>query len=707
MEKNVAGKWAVYAYGLPDHATLAGEPVTGDAANITANIRIDGGAANAVDDVNPTELEDGLYIFDITAVESNGDLLILAPESSTANVKVIAMPGAIYTRPPNFNALGVAADGDLSGDLDGAVVGNVGGNVVGSVGSVTGAVGSVTGAVGSVTAQVSANVTAISSDSTAADNLEAMYDGTGYTDDTAPASRSQLDQLVVTGSAVNVTARPEPDGFAITTGSVDANNEDATHSLNGVYHELSDTAGTLDCYYKFSIGGDAVPTSVTFTGVFNGGNDDFGIYANSGSSGTPVWDQIGTLEGTNSGSNVTHTFTMFTNQIVTDVYGEVWVRIYATGLTSSNFEVDQVFVSKAITNRSVGYALGAIWIDSGASNVNTENYVDGVADNPVSTWSAALTLSSQLGLKKFILAAGTSITLSGNSDNYHIIGYRCGVALNGQSIEGIRIEGADVSGTGLATTTAPTLVGCAIDTATLPPCCLDSCGLTSATVGSAGDFYIVDCYSRVAGAGAPTFDMGGAVGATNISIRRYGGGLSISNIATSDVISAEATVGGTLTLSGSAGTVEVRGGWKAVSSGSFSGTVTDVSVNTRFDTLDNTSPWDALRSSHNDPGTFGEEVPADMVSISGSSTAADNLEASSLGVEVGTVSDASPTATLFETDLTFVDDALNGRVVLFTSGNTIRQAAVITDCSGAASSISVGVGKLTTAPTNGASLVVL
>ena len=54
MQKNVTGqKWVVFAFDRTDNT-----PKTGDAANITANLRIDGGAANAVDDVNPTELED-------------------------------------------------------------------------------------------------------------------------------------------------------------------------------------------------------------------------------------------------------------------------------------------------------------------------------------------------------------------------------------------------------------------------------------------------------------------------------------------------------------------------------------------------------------------------------------------------------------------------------------------------------------------------
>ena len=93
MQKNTAGqKWVVYAW---DTTTLA--PKTGDSANITANLRIDGAGANAVDDTNPTELEDGYYVFDITQVESNGDLLLIAPASVTGSVQVRGVPESIYT----------------------------------------------------------------------------------------------------------------------------------------------------------------------------------------------------------------------------------------------------------------------------------------------------------------------------------------------------------------------------------------------------------------------------------------------------------------------------------------------------------------------------------------------------------------------------------------------------------------------------------
>jgi hypothetical protein len=110
MEKNVTGqKWYVRAY---DRTNLA--PKLGDAANITANLRIDGAAANAVDDVNPTELEDGYYVFDITQAESNGDYILICPSSTTVNINVEGVPKSFTTTPPNFNKLGIESDGDLS-----------------------------------------------------------------------------------------------------------------------------------------------------------------------------------------------------------------------------------------------------------------------------------------------------------------------------------------------------------------------------------------------------------------------------------------------------------------------------------------------------------------------------------------------------------------------------------------------------------------
>ena len=93
MQKNVSGqRWIVFAFGRTSNT-----PITGDAANITANLRLDGGAANPVDDTNPQELEAGYYYFDITQAETNADMIAICPVSATPNVIVIGVPGAVWT----------------------------------------------------------------------------------------------------------------------------------------------------------------------------------------------------------------------------------------------------------------------------------------------------------------------------------------------------------------------------------------------------------------------------------------------------------------------------------------------------------------------------------------------------------------------------------------------------------------------------------
>lgn len=93
MIKNTASqKWIVFAFDTTDNT-----PKTGDATNITANLRIDGAGADAVDDTNPSELEDGFYIFDLAQGETNGNLIVICPASSTGNIQVIGCPAAVWT----------------------------------------------------------------------------------------------------------------------------------------------------------------------------------------------------------------------------------------------------------------------------------------------------------------------------------------------------------------------------------------------------------------------------------------------------------------------------------------------------------------------------------------------------------------------------------------------------------------------------------
>jgi hypothetical protein len=97
MFKNTAGqKVAVYAYDLNG-------PKTGDAANITGKVFLDGAAANAIDDTNPTELDStnapGVYVFDLTQAETNGDMIVLQAKSTTVGVQI--NPIMLYTVNPS------------------------------------------------------------------------------------------------------------------------------------------------------------------------------------------------------------------------------------------------------------------------------------------------------------------------------------------------------------------------------------------------------------------------------------------------------------------------------------------------------------------------------------------------------------------------------------------------------------------------------
>jgi len=117
MFKNVASQyWIVFAFDRTDNT-----PKTGDAGNITAKIKINNAAAGASDDTNPTEIEDGYYVFTLTQAETNGDMLSILPESTTANIQVIGCPEVVFTSSVSHARAGYLdelAAANMPADLD-------------------------------------------------------------------------------------------------------------------------------------------------------------------------------------------------------------------------------------------------------------------------------------------------------------------------------------------------------------------------------------------------------------------------------------------------------------------------------------------------------------------------------------------------------------------------------------------------------------
>lgn len=111
--------------------------------------------------------------------------------------------------------------------------------------------------------------------------------------------------------------------------------------------------------------------------------------------------------------------------------------------------------------------------------------------------------------------------------------------------------------------------------------------------------------------------------------------------------------------------------------------------------------WDSLFGS--------DKLQVDAVELNSVAASAANLERSASVIVRGTVTNSghSPTTTAFKaSDITeATNDHFIGRVVIFTSGNLLRQATVITDYDGATSVYTVSA--LTEAPVNGDTFVIV
>lgn len=574
---------------------------------------LDGGTQTAINDVTPVHEGNGQWSFDLLAAEFNGDVVGLTfTHTSAVTVHFV-----------------IATETKLTSELNDFDAAND-------------AVANVT----DVTNQVIADMTAISGDTTAADNLELMYDGTGYEAATGPSTQAQVSNLAVGSAAISTVAAGL--GSAI-VGTVVTGDYTDTFTLNQVYHQITDSGGNMTVDYEFNVGGAGVATEAVWIGRLTGDNDDMSVQAYNWV--TTTWEGIGLIEGSNSSNdgearfnlNLAHTGTTGANK------GLARVRGIGTGLSSANFYMDQVYISYAIVAQSVGYANGAVWVDTTHGVAGSELYVNGTADNPCSTWADALLIGANLNLHRFHLSSETSITLTADSSAYEIIGAGSGVELNGQNITGTQFSYCTISGTGTGTS-SPHFIECSLGTATLPAAILDRCGLAATvTCGSSGDYFLVDCFSQGSGSGSPIFDLNG-VGSSNISVRRFGGGLRLQGLTTGDVVSAEATVGGSLNLDGTAGSVEVRGRWKQV--------------------VDNSSGALTIVVSKN---------PADVTSINGEEASAVNLAASTLGIVATTVTGTPTTTTLNLAAGSTVNEVYIGRLIVVTGGTYAGLPLNITD----------------------------
>ena len=420
---------------------------------------------------------------------------------------------------------------------------------------------------------LAADIIAVSGDTVAADNIEATYDGTGYSDVFAPAQQQQVDSISSGSAAISTIV----DSFVLTTGSEGATDFTETFQRDSVYHTITDTAGVIDAYYEIELTGADTPTDVTFFGRANGLADNISI--SQWNWNTTSWNIRGTISGINQAIDTTHDFRLLDTLIGTGVdIGKVRIRINGTGLSSAAFNVDEVLLGYTRKNETAGY-VGWIWIDTVTGVAGTVPFVNGTSDNPVDSLADALTLSnpSSVGIRRFNVAQNSSIQFIQAMDGFLFDGIDYIIDPNGQQVDGTTIIGAVVpSGTFLGNGGSLLLERCKIGDVTFPEVAVVGSAIAGdMVISEIGTYFYDRCASAVAGTDSPSWDFGAAVGNTALNVRHYSGGCEIKNMQAGDTMSLEGAGQLIINANCTGGIVAIRGAFTVTDNASGAVTLSE------------------------------------------------------------------------------------------------------------------------------------
>jgi len=229
-----------------------------------------------------------------------------------------------------------------------------------------------------------------------------------------------------------------------------------------------------------------------------------------------------------------------------------------------------------------GYENGAIWIDTVNGTAGTTDYENGTVENPVDSIADANTIASSLGISRFEVAPGSTITLAAAQVSQIFDGHGWILALGGQNISNTLFHGADVTGTGTTATGECEISHSHIGNVTVGECHFDDCGISgTVTAGAAGDYTFSHCYSEVAGNGSWTFDFVGSGGNIGLSLRDHSGGVTINNKdggTDTDTMTIEGD-GQLIVAASSSGAISRRGNFKITNTGGATLTNDDNTAN--------------------------------------------------------------------------------------------------------------------------------
>jgi hypothetical protein len=308
------------------------------------------------------------------------------------------------------------------------------------------------------------------------------------------------------------------------------------------------TAPTI-AYQFLTGGGGTTPISLTFTG-YVGTTTGRSFTVRAWKFGTG-WETIGTITGQAGSVNVVKNFNLYARHCGTAAaeLGKVYIQFIGAGTNNPTLYVDQIYISYAITSRSIGYADGAVWVKAGGVDA-AELYVNGTADNPC-PWDKAQTIAAALGTNRFRILNGETVTLTGACAGKSLIGKNWTLALGSSaySIASSYFEGATVSGT--STGDNANFHDCNIGAVTIGSADFEDCQFTGTfTTVATKSYTLHNCIDGLPGAPTnPTFVMAATV---TMGIRGWSGGIVIHDMVSTDTIALEGW--GRLILEGGAGT---------------------------------------------------------------------------------------------------------------------------------------------------------
>ena len=219
-------------------------------------------------------------------------------------------------------------------------------------------------------------------------------------------------------------------------------------------------------------------------------------------------------------------------------------------------------------NTQLGYINRQIFIDT---TLVTDG--DGSNERPFNNLTSAIALSVTTGIRVFAVASNAPLVIDQTIQGFSFVGNGYFVDLNNQDISACGFRGAVVEGEG--NISAPSgyvrFVDCILgfnsagaSSCTLPAGLFNDCLLQNVTLNTNDIYGFIDCASNVAGGEAPTFDLGLGISIIEVYFRRWSGGLNVSNVEAGDTMSIDGTSGGTITINGTGGLVDIRGIFKSV-----------------------------------------------------------------------------------------------------------------------------------------------